>query len=366
MTHIHSTDFQETQPYHRPRPAARSAGHARRRTMPMLTLACVAAGVGGGVALHQTAVKQQSAAYRAPVAVAKAAPAPAQLQSAVQAQRPAPEPVAQAQQRPAIVAEVAVPAPEQIRSQLRWVTLQHGQRMLDADSRLLLARSAAQQAALHDVGLDFRDVYGVIHAESSWLPRSGMGKNGVVSSGLAQFEPATARAVGLRNPLDPVEAVHAAAVLLKEAARWSARKLDGLNLDSEQRAMKLREGVSVYYNLSSRGRQAWQGHNSQQLPIETRLHIRNVRDGALRAGRLTSGTEVAAQIEAPAVAAVRSAEAAPMVVRTAAAGTRTRATFTGAAPRRAEAAVWIRTKDSITLPEGSIRWTARETRPTGG
>lgn len=367
MTHIHATDFQETQPYHRPRSAARPVvRHARRRTlpMPMLTLACVAAGVGGGVALHQTAFKQQSAP-RAPLALAKAAPAPAQAEVAPQVQQPVPA-LPQAQPEPALVAEVAVPAPEQIRSQLRWVTLQQGQRMLDANSRLLLARSAAQQAALHDVGLDFRDVYGVIHAESSWLPRPGMGKNGVVSSGLAQFEPATARAVGLRNPADPVEAVHAAAVLLKEAARWSARKLEGLNLDSAQRAIKLREGVSVYYNLSSRGRQAWQGHNSQQLPIETRLHIRNVRDGALRAERLTSGTGLATQLAVPAVATALAPEAAPVMVRTAAAGTRTRASFSGSAPRRAEAAAWIRTRDSITLPEGSIRWTARESRPTGG
>lgn len=323
----------------------------------MLTLACLAAGVGGGTALHQPAVKLQSAQRAAP-AVAQAVAPVAQAQQPVVVQ-------VEAQPQPAVVAEVAVPAPAQIRSQLRWVTLQQGQRTLDGNSRLLLARSAAQQASLAEVGLDYRDVYGVIHAESSWLPRPGLGKNGVVSTGLAQFEPATARAVGLRNPADPVEAVHAAAVLLKEAARWSARKLEGLNLDAAQRAMKLREGISVYYNLSTRGRQAWQGLNSQQMPLETRLHIRNLRDGALRAQQLTSGTDMAAtQLEVPVVAAARAPEPARGMVRTAAAGSRTRVTFAGAAHRAPSP--WIRTRDSITLPEGSIRWSSRETRPTGG
>jgi hypothetical protein len=220
---------------------------------------------------------------------------------------------------------------------------------LDSNSRLLLARSAAQKESLADVGLDYRDVYGVIHAESSWVARPGMGKNGVVSHGLAQFEPATARAVGLRNPADPVEAVHAAAKLLKEAAVWSARRLDGLNLDAAQRAMKLREGVSVYYNLSTRGREAWRGVNSQQMPIETRLHMRNVRDGAARAGQLTGNpSALAAAAEAPLVAS---------------AGGRTRVTFSGT-PAAAPSSPWIRTKDSIITPHGRITWTSGK-RPEG-
>lgn len=361
MTRIHATAFQDTQPYVRTRTAAPRAGRARRRTV--LTLACIAAGVGGGTALYQPAVKQP-ATRGAPDAAVKALAPIAPV--VTQVQQPVAEPVVQAQQQPAVVAEAAIPAPAQIRSQLHWVTLQQGQRTLDGNSRLLLARSAAQQASLAEVGLDYRDVYGVIHAESSWLPRPGLGRNGVVSTGLAQFEPATARAIGLRNPADPVEAVHAAALLLKEAARWSARKLEGLNLDAAQRALKLREGISVYYNLSTRGRQAWQGLNSQQMPLETRLHIRNVRDGALRAEQLTSGTGMAAtQLEVPVVAAARAPEPVHVAaVRTAAGATRTRVTFAGAA-RRAPSP-WIRTRDSITLPEGSIRWTSRETRPTGG
>jgi hypothetical protein len=234
----------------------------------------------------------------------------------------------------AICASPTVSADE-LHSQLRWVTLQPGQKTLDANSRLLLVRSAAQKESLADVGLDYRDVYGVIHAESSWVARPGMGKNGVVSHGLAQFEPATARAVGLRNPADPVEAVQAAARLLKEAAQWSARRIEGLNLDAVQHARKLREGISVYYNLSTRGRMAWSGQNSYQMPIETRLHIRNVQSGAARAGQLTGNPAAAVMpLEAP-VKAVASPTSS-----------------------------WVRTGDSITTPEGRISWTSRA--PRGG
>src|SRR5690349_15929263 len=122
---------------------------------------------------------------------------------------------------------------------------------LEPALRLRLARSAADQAGLHEVGLDFRDVYGVISAETSWVPRAGIGRNGVVSQGLAQFEPATARAVGLRDPNNAVEAVHAAARLLREAAVWSAERVSHLSQEPEQHAAKLREGVSIYYNLST-------------------------------------------------------------------------------------------------------------------
>jgi hypothetical protein len=286
------------------------------------------------------------------------APAP-QASVATQAEPPA-------RTEPAALA--ALPPADEIRSRLRWGSLQQGRRTVDADSRLLLARSAAQRASLQDVGLDYRDVYGVIHAESSWVPREGMGRNGVASHGLAQFEPATARAVGLRNPADPVEAVHAAAVLLKEAARWSARRLEGLNLDAAQRAMKLREGVSVYYNLSTRGRMAWSGHNSQQMPIETRLHIRNVRDGALRASQLTGDTALplAAAMADPAPPVQDKAPRLVVAAAPARPG-RTHVTFTGT-PRRAPTtmASWVRTRDSISMPEGSIRWSAREARAAGG
>ena len=152
--------------------------------------------------------------------------------------------------------------------------------------RLQLARSAAERAGLREVGLDFRDLYGVIHAESSWVARNGKGRNGVTSEGLAQFEPATAKAVGLRDPNNAVEAVNAAARLLREAAAWSAQRIAGLRLAPEQRAAKLREGVSIYYNLSSRARSTWSGLNTASLPVETQRHIRNVHEGAKLADRL--------------------------------------------------------------------------------
>ncbi|QJW83992.1 hypothetical protein HK414_08715 [Ramlibacter terrae] len=84
----------------------------------------------------------------------------------------------------------------------------------------------------------------------------GSSKDGTPNPGIAQFEPATAKAVGLTDPTDPVEAVHAAAMHLKDAAKWSAKRIAGLKLTPEQHAQKLREGVSIYYNLSTKGRNA--------------------------------------------------------------------------------------------------------------
>lgn len=303
----------------------------------LTALVCIAAGVGVGMAVKQL----QTAAKEAKVL---------RLRTVVAA-TPSPKPVAAIAPAPAVESQPQsqVPSAAELRSQLRWVTTQVGQQKVETlhpDSRLLLARSAAQKAGLADVGLDYRDVYGVIHAESSWVARPGLGRNGVVSHGLAQFEPATARAVGLRNPGDPVEAVHASALLLKEAARWSAGRIDGLKLDAGQWALKLREGISVYYNLSSRGRRTWDGRNSHRMPIETRLHIRNVQVGAARAGQLTAGGDSGAPIEVAAAAPV-------------AAATPVRASFAGA-PVKRKAAAWVRTRDSITLPEGTIRWSSRE------
>jgi hypothetical protein len=151
----------------------------------------------------------------------------------------------------------------------------------DMGSRLLLARSAAAHAKLGEVGLNHRDVYGIINAETSWIPRMGASKDGTPNLGIAQFEPATARALGLRDPHDPVEAVHVAALHLKEAAQWSAKRIAPLKLTPEEHAQKLREGISIYYNLSSKGRAAWDGKNTDKLPRETQLHIKNARRGML-------------------------------------------------------------------------------------
>jgi hypothetical protein len=204
---------------------------------------------------------------------------------------------------------------EKVRDQLRWTTVRVGSREVrtpDPGSRVLLARAAAERAGLGEVGLDFRDVYGVISAETSWVPRDGLGRNGVTSVGLAQLEPATARALGVRDANDPVEAVHAAAVLLKEAAQWSARRIAGLRLDRAERAARLREGVSIYYNLSSASRERWNGVSHPELPFETQRHIENVRAGMRQAERLAGG----ASLELPALAAA-PARAAGAVQRVA-------------------------------------------------
>ncbi|MDB5856692.1 MAG: hypothetical protein JWQ76_381 [Ramlibacter sp.] len=178
---------------------------------------------------------------------------------------------------------------DQLRDKLRWLPVRFGGSELktpDAQSRLLLAQSAAQRADLAEVGLSYRDVYGIINAETSWIPRMGASKDGTPNLGIAQFEPATAKAMGIVNPADPVEAVHAAALHMRDAAVWSAHRIAGLKLTPEQQASKLREGVSIYYNLSSKGRNAWNGRNTAKLPFETRRHIANARLGAREAAEL--------------------------------------------------------------------------------
>ena len=194
---------------------------------------------------------------------------------------------------PVAIAPPAVAAPSRaeerhyasLRSSIRWVRTRLGHAP-DHSSRLLLVKSAAQRARLHEVGLGWRDVYGIITAETSWVPRLGQSKNGTPNLGIAQFEPATARALGLRNPNDPVESIHVAAEHMKEAAEWSAARIAGLRLAESERAAKLREGVSIYYNLSSRGRAGWNGLNTHRLPIETQRHIANARIGAQEAAML--------------------------------------------------------------------------------
>jgi hypothetical protein len=177
----------------------------------------------------------------------------------------------------------------QLRDKLRWVDVKLGNDRLrtpDDLSRIVLAQSAAHRAGLHEVGLNFRDVYGIIYSETSWIPRMGASKDGTPNLGIAQFEPATAKALGLVDPHDPVEAVHVAALHLKEAALWSARRLEGLKLSPAAQAAKLREGISIYYNLSSKGRAKWNGLNTAKLPIETRRHISNQKRGAQEAASI--------------------------------------------------------------------------------
>jgi hypothetical protein len=174
----------------------------------------------------------------------------------------------------------------QLRNRLRWVQQRVGSRMLltpDLHSRMLLAKSAAERAGLSEVGLDFRDVYGLINAETSWVPRRGASRNGTPNLGIAQFEPATAKALGITDPDDVVEAIHGAALHMKEAAEWSRDRIKGLRLAKAERARRLREGVSVYYNLSWKARNEWNGSNTDEMPRETQRHIENARLGAQEA-----------------------------------------------------------------------------------
>lgn len=188
---------------------------------------------------------------------------------------------------PTAAAAIAAVAPEEaLRARIRWVPVRTGGKQLmtlDDASRLLLAQAAAERAGLSSVGLGYQDVYGVINAETSWIPRTGMGKTGTPSYGLAQFEPGTAKALGLSNPNDPVQAVYAAALNMKHAAAWAADKIAYLKLPPQLYAQKLREGVSVYYNLSTKGRSRWDGVNTASLPVETQRHIHNVQIGAQQA-----------------------------------------------------------------------------------
>lgn len=232
---------------------------------------------------------------------------------------------------------------------------------MEPAARIALSRSAAERARLHEVGLDFRDVYGVISAETSWVPRTGMGRNGVASHGLAQFEPATARAVGLRDPNNPVEAVHAAARLLREAAVWSKQRVARLSLAPEQQAAKLREGISIYYNLSSRARATWSGFNTHALPVETQRHIRNVREGAKQADLLNARLGGPSLPPLPAAATVRTAALAE---RPAAIG------FKPAAPQAVGTMEWSHggsgKRSYVVFSDGTVKADTGGKRPAGG
>jgi len=178
---------------------------------------------------------------------------------------------------------------EKAAPRLKYVQVRYGGReivTLDEASRITLAKQAADSKRLRDLGLSWKDLYGVIHAETAWVPRDGMGKNGVVSSGLAQLEPNTAEGLIVTDPNDPVQAVHASAALMRDAAVWAKGRLRGMDLSAKDRAVKVREGVSIYYNLSTKGRSAGDGTNASAMPIETQHHIRNTRDGAILAASL--------------------------------------------------------------------------------
>jgi hypothetical protein len=180
-------------------------------------------------------------------------------------------------------ASVKTASPDAVRSAIKLETVRWGGKpvqTLDEASRILLARAAAEKAGLSKLGLGYQDVYGVIEAETSWIQRTGASKDGTPNLGLAQFEPRTARGMGLTDPHDPVLAVFAAAQYMKMGAEWASGRIGHLKSDPDLYAAKLREGVSVHYNLSIKGRNKWNGLNTAALPVETQRHIRNAALGA--------------------------------------------------------------------------------------
>jgi len=214
-----------------------------------------------------------------------ASPAPkTTAAAAVAATRPAQAPVIR------LAAAGTRAAPQtQLRSMMKFETVQWGGKpvqTLDEASRLLLARAAAEKAGLREVGLGYQDVYGIIEAETSWIQRTGSSKDGTPNLGLAQFEPRTAKGLGLKDPSDPVQAVFAAAKYMKLGAQWASGRIANLKSNPALYAAKLREGVSVHYNLSIKGRNKWNGVNTAQLPVETQRHIRNAAAGAKEAAQL--------------------------------------------------------------------------------
>lgn len=80
-----------------------------------------------------------------------------------------------------------------------------------------------------------------------------------------------------------MQAVFAAALYIKDGAKWASHRIGHLELSPQERAAKLREGVSVFYNLSVKGRNKWDGLNTADMPVETQRHIRNTVAGAAEA-----------------------------------------------------------------------------------
>jgi hypothetical protein len=264
-------------------------GAAACLTSQMVSSVSSAAAPAAAPAAAQTTTAAAALAKTTAAATRTAAAAVAAVTEAAVTQAAPATPPAIGVATPVAKAAVKFASDEALRARIKFVPVRYaGEKLhtLDEASRLLLAQAAAEKAGLAKVGLGFEDVYGLIDAETSWIPRTGLGKNGVTSHGLAQFEPRTARGLGLKDPNDPVQAVYAAAVNMKHGAEWAEDRIAHLKLSPEQRAEKIREGVSVYYNLSVKGRNKWDGINTAQLPVETQRHIRNVRAGAEKASDL--------------------------------------------------------------------------------
>lgn len=134
--------------------------------------------------------------------------------------------------------------------------------------RVRLCKEIASEQRLNAHGFDWRDLYAIVQAETGWASREGKGLNGKPSFGLAQLEKATAESLGV-DPHDAKQAIVGVAKLIKEASAWARAR--GV---ADKRA-----AISVYYNLSTKARNAWDGETIDTLPTPTQNHIRNLRDG---------------------------------------------------------------------------------------
>jgi hypothetical protein len=182
---------------------------------------------------------------------------------------------------------------ERLRQSLRYVEVTVGKQkhsVLDMASRITLVKAVSEEMKLSDNGLKWTDLYGIIHAETGWVARDGMGANKVKSSGLAQMEPDTAQAIGIKDPNDPIQAVWGAAYLMQEAAQWSHSKVQKakrhLHMKKGAEESAFREGISIYYNTSTALRSSWNVRNTDEFPDATQAHIQNSRDGAMVAGAM--------------------------------------------------------------------------------
>jgi hypothetical protein len=254
------------------------------KTFPARAAFSIAA-IGVAALTSQVSSAAPAAVLKAPgAAAAVAAAKPTTAAAAVAAVKPTTAPVIRLATPAAKIA-----SEDAVRSALKFETVRWGGKpvqTLDEASRILLAKTAAEKVGLGEVGLSYHDVYGVIEAETSWIQRTGASKDGTPNLGLAQFEPRTAKGMGLKDPSDPVQAVFAAAKYMKMGAQWASGKIGHLKSDPQLYAAKLREGVSVHYNLSIKGRNKWNGLNTAQLPVETQRHIRNAAMGAKEAAEL--------------------------------------------------------------------------------
>lgn len=157
--------------------------------------------------------------------------------------------------------------------------------------RVRLCQVVAARENLPAVGRDWRDVYAVISAETAWAPREGRGNNGKASYGLAQLEMATARALQIDDPADPLQAATATARLIRESVAWARVK----RVEAQEAV------ISVHYNLSTAARNAWDGKTIDTLPVETQRHVANFLAGRRDAeffGRQRAQLDVALQREA--------------------------------------------------------------------